>query len=185
MSTHNYIKDANLGLLIKEIQDSSITAVIGGIIPLDNGTIDIVFETTLSGAEETTLDALIISHVKPAEIQGHHVTITFEGSQIASGAFTKAIAFIYEGTDEVGVPYEGKLLGYVDTDTTGEVRLYDKTNGVVVGSKTFSNSSEDAIDLTLVGGSWPTGPAIIEVQAKRVSGTGNKKVYLNSMIIGY
>ena len=111
-------------MLIQEIQNSSIVPTVGGISPKDNGTIDILFDGTLSGPEEAILDTVVANHTKPIEPRDTRNVITFEGGQISSGSFSRVAAFIYEG----GEPYSIEVLGYCDENSTGEVRLYDKTN---------------------------------------------------------
>ena len=124
--------------------------------------------------------------VSPSLIRGEHETVTFEGQTVMSSSYHRVAAFLCDGSGHHGVPHKIEVLGHVDSGVTGDVRVYDKTNGVVLASKTFTNTEEDKIELTLVDPSpWPSDEAIVEIHAKRTVGTEKEKVYLNSMVIGY
>jgi len=180
MSTYTYTKDAALGQLIQEIEASSIVPTVGGITPLDNGTINIDFDGTLSGPEEATLDSVVSSHT--------YVTSPVEGLVIYVGSFGDADgipiradntvykrirSFIFKGTDFWGkAPEEVKIGVYIDNNSeTGTIRLYDTTNDVELGNVTTTSENEELVEMTT--SNWPTGEATIQIQAK----TTKKRVY--------
>lgn len=130
----------------------------------------------MSGVEKSNIDALA-----PKAKAGIHNLLTFT-SKVKKNVWTRIESFVYEGATEIGEPYEIDVICYVDSGVTADLRLYDKTNGVVLGTLTFTNTEEDkkAVDIVF---DWPSESAIIEVQVKRTAGT--KKIYVNGMLIGY
>jgi hypothetical protein len=62
MSQYQYTKSANLETLQSEIQSSSIVTALDNLTSLGS-TITIVFKTTLSNTDETTLDSIVENHV--------------------------------------------------------------------------------------------------------------------------
>ena len=112
-----------------------------------------------------------------------HNLLTFAKSTRKS-SWTRVEMFVYEGSDEMGVPYEIEAIGYADSGATGDLRIFDKTNGNVVGTATITNTSEDKIPVTIIN-DWSHDSALIEIQVKRTSGTSKKKVYVNGMLIGF
>lgn len=131
----------------------------------------------MSNSEKAAIDALVVNK------RSIHNLLTFEKSTRKS-SWTRLETFVYEGSTEMGVPYEIEAIGYVDSGATGSLRIFDKTNGVVLGTANITNTAEDTIEVS-TDGDWPGSSALIEIHVKRTSGTARKKVYLNGMIIGF
>lgn len=62
MASYNYTKVANLDILEKEINSSSITIALSGITLENTDNLSLTFKASLSVLEEATLDGLIVSH---------------------------------------------------------------------------------------------------------------------------
>lgn len=139
---------------------------------------DLVWET--SPIAQATLDAQSGSLEKELNRRGTYQHFAFE-KQVKSRSFTRASAFHVAGSDVSGVPYSIQVLAYADSGSAGEVRLYDKTNGSILTSATFSNTNEE--EFTVPVGAWPTEDFVLEIQIKKTSGNNNKRVYLSSITI--
>lgn len=182
--SYSYTKDANQSTLIKEIQDSSIVAILGGISARDGNNIDILFNDTLSAGDITTLDGIVSAHTYTSgeeTIEGlPMVSLSFGNSTGTplQGETTKnkrLQSFVFQGTDFWGKsPVAVKISCYMQAGgETGTIRLYDITNDVELGLLTVTNTTEAALEVTCSG--WSNGEAIIELQAK----TTHKKVPVN------
>ena len=130
----------------------------------------------MSQAEKDAVDA-----TQPAGIDNHNL-LTFKDST-RSGSYRRAEVFFFEGTGVLGNPRQTQVIAYVDSGAEGEVRVFDRSNGNVLGTLAITNTEEQALEITIA--SWPANSALIEVQMKRTSGSARQKVYLNGMIIVY
>lgn len=178
--------DFNLSQLKDEINAS------GSISPICLGTnyigglsyITFDFDSDLSAEEETEIENIFANHsVKPSK-EGIRELVVFEGQEISSNTFKRIAAYVYDGQKD-RIPVDIFVLGYIDDGGTGEIRIYDKTNNIIIGSNSVTNTTEDKIQILFDENLWPTDAVVIEIQGKRVTGTGNKRLHFNSMVIGY
>ncbi len=132
----------------------------------------------MSPAEKSAINAL-----SETSKTGVHNLLTFS-SKVKKSSWTRVESFVYEGEYKIGAPYEIQAICYVDSGVTADLRLFDKTNGAVLGTLSFSNTDEDKLTVNIIN-DWPNDAAIVEVQVKRTTGTGKKKVHVNGMLIGY
>jgi hypothetical protein len=92
----------------------------------------------------------------------------------------------YPGSDEEGIPTKISVVcGKKGESTTFSVRIYDKTNALVIAKKT--NKSDDypsILDLGTVS-NVPEGPAIWEIQVKKTAGVAGKVVTAASVVMEF
>lgn len=101
-------------------------------------------------------------------------------SWVTSGSFQLIGSYIFYGSscldsiDRIAAIVEG------DSGVTGQIRIYDYTNGNVICSA--STTSQDKQILTFSAPqNVPSSEAIFEVQARRLTGNGNRKFYVLSV----
>ena len=133
--------------------------------------------------EMTPSEKIAVDNLSPPHKRQTHNLLTFSKSTRRT-SWTRVEMFVYEGSDAMGVPHQIEAICYADSGATGELRIFDQTNGNVLGTATITNTSEDKIDVAIIN-DWPNDTALVEIQAKRTSGTSKKKIYLNGMIIGF
>lgn len=193
MATYNYTKDADLGLLMTEIQDSSITTTVGGIIPFDNGTIDIIFDSALSTSgspiEQTILTNLVNAHVKPTPTESVRcVELSFSGNksphiEINKTTYVTASRFIFQGSNRVGTVDDINVGVDVDSGTSASIRIYDHTNGNVIGEETgITNTDLQIITIDTIS-NVPQTQAIFELQVK--ININKKKVRVHCLTVDF
>ena len=69
---YSYTKFANLSVLTDEIEaDGGITTALDHLDAVDDA-LDIWFDSAISGAEETALDAVVSAHTNPATIDASY-----------------------------------------------------------------------------------------------------------------
>ena len=130
----------------------------------------------MSPAEKSAINALT-----EAPKTGVHSLLTFN-SKVKKSSWTRVESFVYEGTVKLGSPQDIQAICFVDSGVTADLRLFDKTNGNVLGTLSCSNTDEDKLEVNIID-DWPNDTAIVEVQVKRT--TGKQKVHINGMLIGY
>jgi len=93
--------------------------------------------------------------------------------------------FIYHGSDDVGAPTHCCIIaGITDADVCG-VRVYDHTNAQVIAERVdITDPYPSIVDLGALA-NVPEGVAIWEVQVKRVTGNGTKKVGASSISLRF
>jgi len=190
-TTYNYSVTSDFGgnINIKQLGDtiaseSGITINLTGIL-IDGDNVDIIFDAALSAGEHTTLDGIISSH-DSNEIKGKYIfyIITPKKDSIKTSSYTNTVLFKYDGSNNVGTINYIEIIAYMDSGITSySARVYDKTNNQVIAEATGLTNTVEAINDLGTISNVPTDQAIFELQMKRVGGSGNKNVYIESISI--
>lgn len=89
--------------------------------------------------------------------------------QNGTNTFTTLASFIWRGTAQLATPVTTRVVAHMSNTNAGEIRLFDVTNAVILGTSASLTNTVPAIHTISTSG-WSTGPSIIEIQARR---TGN------------
>lgn len=92
---------------------------------------------------------------------------------VAVGATTFSLIgrVLFLGTGLLGIPTTIKVIAFTTTGTY-EVRLFDSTNSAVLAtSSVLSNTTQQIITLPVSPTLFPVGEAMVDVQARAVTGT--------------
>jgi len=102
----------------------------------------------------------------------------------SSATWSTLGAVVFRGTDVVGTPSSFKVIAYNNNaGKTTQVRIYDVTNALEIGIVTVTGTAQAIYtDATLAN--LPTGEAIIEIQAQRVSTGVTVNVYYAGLFWG-
>ena len=193
MATYTYSLASDFGGSIKEHQfheevdgESGITSGTLVGINLSGDVVDIIFDGSLSGGEQTTLDGLVSSHTpdnsKPRE---KFFIATPNRVSTKSTNYQKLGTFKYGGSKKLGTIDYIDIISYKEESPTSySVRIHDRTNDQQIAEVTgLTNTEEEDIDMGTIS-NVPTDPAVLEVHAKRVGANGNsRKIYVDSVTI--
>ncbi len=89
---------------------------------------------------------------------------------VSSGTFQAVRDFVFRGTDNTSSIVE--LIAVVsgnNASSEGEWRVYDLTNAQMIASATFLSGSNIILSSTTTISNLPTGPAVFEIQLRRIS----------------
>lgn len=79
--------------------------------------------------------------------------------------------FVYEGSNISGELKKIVAFGYKDSGVTNfSIKIYDKTNNLIIAENTFTDSSENFLDITPLS-NIPTTRSLIEILIKKTGGT--------------
>lgn len=96
--------------------------------------------------------------------------------QSKSSTYDTVGIFIFRGSDLIGTPASIKAIFGCDVGVTGDVRIYDVTNGMIVAEMIGSTAAYPSIvDLGTIS-NVPTGEALWELQVRKTAGGGNDDV---------
>ena len=194
MATYNYSLSTDFSGSINEGQFHSeianevgITTTFYGITTIED-TIEVLFASSLSGGEETILNGLVSSHV-PTYIKPHEIFFTIQSriSEITNTTYSRLITFKYDGSDNIGDIDYVEIICWKDSNVTSyDIRLVNRQNSDVIAEATgLTNNTLDINDLGTIS-NIPTESTILELQGRRVGGSGNNKnVYIESANIYY
>lgn len=185
ITTHFGGSDPNQIQLHNEIYGSVGPTLLG--IEITGDSVDIRFDSALSGGEETTLNGLLSAHIadnsKP-KIQFYSINPKKES--IKTNSYSIVSRFKYTGSDIIGTIDYIDIISKKDSGITSySVRVVDITNNLVIAEKTgMTNTTEDIQDLGTIS-NVPTDQAVFELQAKKIGGSGNTSVYIDAINIYY
>jgi hypothetical protein len=110
------------------------------------------------------------------------IELTFPTVTTNSDSYLTVGHFIFHGTDTTGLPDLICVIGGMhDANTVCGVRVYDHTNAQVVVEKLdITASNPTLVDLGPIS-NLPLDMAVWEIQVRRVSGSGTKKVAAGSL----
>lgn len=183
--TYSITSDFTSGIasdqLHTEIDDSSIGAVLSYVETVGD-VVTIVFQSSLSGGDVSTLNALVAAHVPDITTRYNSVaTFIPKDDEVKQSSFKRLATLVYNGSDSIGTISTIVGVGYMDEDTTSyTVRIYDKTHNTTIAEDTFTNTSEMSITMTTIQ-NVPATPSVLELQAKRSSNKNKNKAYISSM----
>lgn len=84
--------------------------------------------------------------------------------------------FIWNGTTHSIAPLVIQTAAFMSAaGATGAVRLHDLTNNVTLGTSATINSTTPLI-YSISTSNWSSSPSIIEVQLRRIAGSGNARI---------
>jgi hypothetical protein len=101
-------------------------------------------------------------------------------SDTITGTATGCIHFA--GSASIGIT-EVSIIATMDIGVTGDIRLYDVTNALVLCTFTGLTANTATISTTTTIANIPAGPSILQFQAQRTVGGGSTRVYLNGYSI--
>jgi hypothetical protein len=132
------------------------------------------------GANETvTLDAQDAADEGKLKEIGFHDNSQPDVST-SSVTYTIVASFVYGGSTAVGTPTYMKAILHTSA-TSGDIKIYDVTNGNTIVEKNFTNTTKAIIDLGTLS-NIPTGESIFEVQVKR---TGGGNAFIGALNLGW
>jgi len=111
---------------------------------------------------------------------------TFTKLETEEASYTASGVIAYPGSDVEGAPQKiSAVCGKQGGTTTFSVRLYDKTNALVIAKQT--NQADNYPILLDLGAitNVPEGPAIWEVQIKKTAGDAGKVVTIASLVMEF
>jgi hypothetical protein len=92
-------------------------------------------------------------------------------------------SFGFPGSTEVGTPIKIEALVERSGGNSGDIRVYDSTNALVIAELTaFNGSPKESVDLGAIS-NIPTNAAVFEIQMSRTGGGGSTSVQCHSMDI--
>ena len=149
--------------------------------------VEIIFDSVLSGSEQTTLVSLISSHV-PSIVKSKEkfYVINPKHSSIKTSTWFIAGSFKYGGSNTIGTIDYFELSSYMDSGITSyDVRIINQLNGEILAQKTANtNTSSIYIDLGTIS-NVPTSSTTLELQVKKTGGNNNHRVELGELVIYY
>jgi hypothetical protein len=111
------------------------------------------------------------------------VTISLKSNEFHSKSYEKIGAISYEGSNNFPVISKINVVGYMDSDETDySVRVYDKTNSLIIAESTYTNTKEDILEVKPIS-NIPSEQSIIEVHVKSTKGKKKAPVYIESVEI--
>lgn len=161
--------------------ESGITPTIQRIDTIGDN-VYIIFDSDLSGGEETTLDTLVSNHtiIKPKET---YFSVFPESRQITNSTYNTIGNFNYLGSNKIGtINYITAISKKHKNTTSYDIRIVNQSNGEVIAEKTgLSNDDYQEVDLGTIS-NIPTSQTICEIQVKH-NDSGKKKVYIQELLI--
>lgn len=170
-----------LSQLETEIANSSIATSVSYSMR-DGDVVDIIFVSTISGADKTTLDGLVSSHTPTISPQYTPIgTIVPRNTEFSNSSYMRIGTFVYPGTKHVDDITKVSAISYKDSGVTSySIRIFDNTNSTNICSGTFTNNTESVTSLTTMS-NMPAENAIFEAHIKTIGGTGNQKMHIDSI----
>lgn len=144
--------------------------------------VEILYETSLSGAEELELNSIISAYAPSNGAQKTNFYHVYPNMlSITSLSWTTVGVFKYGGSNEKG------LINYFDVIsktssalTSYDVRVVDSTNGTILCSvSNLDNTAYQLNDLGVIS-NIPEDEAMLEIQMKR---NGLTTVYIQALIV--
>ncbi len=159
----------------------------GGIVPNLNGinmtddVIDIIFDSSLSAGEQTTLDNIISSHDSSATYSTIQVVdINPRNGFYSTSDYIRVASLVYQG-DIYNNINKIFVASYMDPAITSyDIKVEDITNNNVIVIKNLTNTAEVINNLGTLS-NIPTNQAKLEVQIKKTGGPAGKKVYVDTI----
>lgn len=101
---------------------------------------------------------------------------------IKSNRLVRACTFEYDPLDS-GPVHRLKIVGNLSSAGSYDVELYDVTNRTRLSLDTFTNETPDEIQVTSVVNSPPGSKALLEVNARKVTGVAQAEVSLFQIMV--
>jgi len=151
--------------------------------------VTVIFSTTITNAEKTTLDGLVSSHVgATGPARNRFFPVYPENISTKNTTYTCMSSFKYDGSSQIGnIDYIDVVAKKDSAVTSYGIKIIDRMNNdITIAEKTgMTNTDYDVVSLGPIS-NLPTSYSIFEVHAKRTGGSGNEKnVFINQLIIYY
>lgn len=162
---------------------TSFAAVIQRI-DVTGDVVDIVFNQALTSDELILLNSLIAAHngIPPIVYQ-------LLGKLVPSPTFMnepsyiRQDSFIYDGSSYTSAISRLLSYSYMDAGSTSySLMLVDATNNVVLGSQSFTNTTEDLVEMTSFD-NIPGQQAVIELYVKQNGADTSLYTYISSVSV--
>jgi hypothetical protein len=106
--------------------------------------------------------------------------------ETTSSTYANLAHFIYGGSDAIGAITKINVNAWVIGNSTADIRLVIKDNGLVIAEYIGINSNNEANDFDIgTLSNIPTGREVIEIQARKVTGGGGAKLRIGSLELEY
>lgn len=163
--------------------DAGITTTLSYIETVDD-TVNVVFASTISAGEKTTLDGLVSTHTPDnTPVIVSQSTISPKADAFKASSYMRAATHAFQPS-ELTLEYI-KVVSYMDSSATSyDVRIRDIVNNLDIASANFTNTSEQINDLGAIS-NIPATETILEVDIRRNGGTGKSYAYLSSIDFYY
>jgi hypothetical protein len=149
--------------------------------------VKIIFATGLDGSELTALDGVVGGHV-PAVVKprASFFSVTPERTAVYWNTYTKVALFEYGGTNNVGEIDYIDVTSRMDSGLSSyDLRVINRTNNYLIAEKTgITNTTIQINDLGSID-NLPENQEMLEIQARRVGGSGNQKVEVKAISVYY
>lgn len=175
----------NAGQFHEEIDDESGISPTILTVRITDDVVELDFSSSLSSGEQTILDGLVSGHVpNDSKPKDNFYTVYPRLDSVRTTGYKSTGAFKFAGSNVVGNVDYIEVIAYMDEACTSySVRVYDQTNGNVLAEATdLTNTAQSIQDLGDVS-NIPSSSAVLEVQLKRVGGTYENNIYLDSVLI--
>lgn len=168
----------NISQLYDEIVNSSITEILERVSQ-EQDNVEIVFISTISPAEKTTLDGIVASHIPVYIPVTNNKLIIVGKTNSINSSFTRTGTEIFKGSTYA----IAKSISYMDSGATSyDIRILDKTNKTILLSTNLTNTEESIQDLGVLS-NLSTSTSQIEVSIRKNGGNKKDKVYIESVTI--
>ncbi len=166
------------------VDEAGITPILDGI-NVSGDVIDIIFDSSLSVGEQTTLDTLISNHV-PSTNKEKVIFFSFvpPSRNTNLSVYHRIATFKYNGSDNIGPIDYIEILGCSDADVTSyDVRVVNALTMDTIAEKTgISNTVSTITDLGTIS-NIPTDESIFEVYVKKVGGSETSNVHIEEITV--
>jgi hypothetical protein len=137
-----------------------------------------------SDNQELVYDSTQQSGVKWQNKQKSYKVVPQTTGTVSSSTYTTVASFSYPGSSSSAID-SVTVISYMDSGITSyDIRLFDATNSLEICTGNFSNTSEQINNLGTIS-NVPSGDAILELQARRNGGSGNKNATIEDFTVNY
>ena len=180
-TTPGYNTINNINILNTSIA-SNISSPLSNTNPYSDA-IEVNFTNPISNADAITLNNLVATWdnnviSKYDKIVGIPLSAN---AGINNTTYQRYGIYGYDGSTTIGKIQKITIIGYKDTNVTNySVKIFDLTNSLTIAEVTFTNTSENIVNMGTLS-NIPDNPAIIEIQVKKTGGTTLQKAYVSSV----
>jgi len=166
--TTDFGGSVSISQLDQEIQDSSIVTSLLGINRYGD-TIDIVFSSTISTGEKTTLDGIVSAHTPVTTASFTPFSVYPARNTYRSSIYSRVASHKFYGTSYS--IYSISIFSFMRSDVTSyDIRVLNISDNSIIATGNFSNTAEDYLDLGTIS-NIPTVDTEIEVHVKKNGGS--------------
>ena len=151
------------------------------------GDVDIIFDTSLTGPEETTLDLIIAAHTPDnAPSRANFFPVTPAVKAIFTESWQLVLSFKFEGSDSVGAINYFDLLAFKNSAVTSyEARIVQRGTDLVLASSDALENDEMEVQTLGAVSNIPNSSTVLELQIKKVGGNKEQGVSIDQLLVYY